>query len=246
MDKVNAAIVSFFMNNVDQKTVQLQRQVVDKFNKSKYPHYSMQTDMRHGASMDIVWAFNGQQNGTFAGQTIPKKFDHDIFLFLDVDAVPLNDVAIDEVIEKASRGYLMGNVQRSNHIQNDQHLFVAPSCLALSVDSYLTMNKPSGLETKRADVAEEYTFAAEKSGIVPVDFYMPLWYDSPPSEGGSWALKDGMPVYGRGTTFGYSTFTPDRTKTDVPMFWHSFQIFHPGSQENFWKKCESILNDESK
>jgi hypothetical protein len=238
MDKINGAIVSFFMNNVDKKTVDIQRKVVEKFNKSKYPHYSMLTDMRHGASMDIVWAFNGQQNGTFAGQTIPKKFDHDVIFFLDIDAIPLNENAIDDVINKAANGWLYGNVQRSNHIQNNQHLFVAPSCLALSVDSYLTIKKPSGLETPRADVAEEYTYAAEKSGIVPVDYYMPICYDSPPSEGGSWALKDGMPVYGRGTTFGAH---------GLPMFWHSFQIFHPGSQENFWKKCETVLNDnESK
>ena len=232
MDKINACIISFFMNNLDKKTVDIQRQVVDRFNPSKVPHYSVQTDMRHGASMDMMWAFNGISHPTFAGQNVPKRFDHDVLLFLDVDALPLHDKAIDDTIALAAKGHLVGNIQRSNHIQNDQHVFVAPSCLAISVDSFVTIGKPSGLETKRADVAEEYTFAAEKSGIVPIDYYMPLWYDSKPAECESWALKDGMPVYGRGTTFGVGT---------QPMFWHNFQSFHPGQQEKFWAKCEELL-----
>jgi hypothetical protein len=237
MEKINACIVSFFMQNVDKKTVDIQHQVVDKYNPEKYPHYAIQTDLRHGAAMDIVWAMNGIDHPTFKGHNVAKKFDHDVIFFLDIDAIPLNSSSINDTITSASNGRLIGNVQRSNHIKNDQHLFVAPSCLAISVDSFITIGKPTGLESSRGDVAEEYTYAAEKKDIVPIDFYMPLWYDSAPSEGGSWALKDGMPVYGRGTTFGVDK---------VPLFWHSFQIFHPGSQENFWKKCEEILAIEIK
>jgi hypothetical protein len=251
MGKINACIVSFFMNNIDKKTVDLQRAVVDKYNPEKYPHYSIHTEMRHGATMDMVWALNGIEHPTFKGQNVPKRFDHDVIFFLDIDAVPLNIHAIDDTIQQAAKGRLIGNVQRTNHIKNDQHLFVAPSCLAISVDSFVTIGKPSGMETRRADVAEEYTFAAEKTGIVPVDFYMPLKYDSKPAECDSWALKDGMPVYGRGTTFGFeptkgSMLGIDTSSEAVPLFWHSFQIFHPGQQENFWKKCESILNNEGK
>jgi hypothetical protein len=231
MDKINAAIVTFFMNNLDKKTVDLQRQVVDKFNPEKYPHYSILTEFRHGASMDMFWQMNGVDHATFKGQNVAKRFDHDVVFFLDVDAVPLNEWAIQHTVHQASVGKLIGNIQRTNHIQNDQHVFVAPSCLAISVDSFVTIGRPSGLETKRADVAEEYTFAAEKSGIVPVEFYMPLKFDEKPAECESWALKDGMPVYGRFTTFG----------VESPMFLHAFQSFHEGQQEKFWKKCESLL-----
>lgn len=237
MDKINACIISFFMNNIDKKTVDIQRQVVDKYNTQKYPHYSILTDLRHGAAMDMAWALHGINHPTFDGHNVPKRFDHDAILFLDIDAIPLNPDAIHDTIKAASEGHLIGNVQRTNHLQNNQHLFVAPSCLAVSVDTFVTIGKPSGLETKRSDVAEEYTFAAEKSGIVPIDFYLPLCYNEAPAEGGSWALKDGMPVYGRHTTFGMG---------DIPMFWHSFQIFHPGMQEKFWKKCEEVLAIESK
>ena len=138
---------------------------------------------------------------TFKGHNIPKRFDHDVILFLDVDAIPLNNLAIDDTIAAAANGRLVGNIQRTNHIQNNQHVFVAPSCLAISTDMFVTIGKPSGLETSRGDVAEEYTYAAEKAGM-PIDFYMPMRYDEKPAECESWALKDGMPVYGRGTTFG--------------------------------------------
>ena len=47
-----------------------------------------------------------------------------------------------------------------------------------------------------------------------------------------WRLADGMPNYGIGTTFGDEI---------GELFYHNFQIFHPGNQERFWKKCESIL-----
>lgn len=243
MDKVNAAIITFFMKNIDMKTVGLQRSVVEKFNPQKYPHYSIDTTLRHGASMDLAWALNGVNHPTFRGQNVPKRFDHDVLLFLDVDAIPLNNMAIEYTIEQASaNGKLIGNVQRSNHIQNDQHLFVAPSVLAVSVDSFVTMKMPSGLETKRADVAEEYTYTAEFPGIIPVEFYMPIKFDEAPAECPSWALKDGMPVYGRGTTFGREMDCGLIGIEDVPMFWHQFQSFHPGQQEKFWAKCEGILN----
>ena len=234
MGKVNACFISFFMNNIDRKTVELQHEVVKKFNPEGYQHYSIQTDLRHGASMDVAWCFNGIKHPTFKGHNIPKRFDHDIVVFLDIDCLPLNSESLKIVAEGAAGGKLIGNIQRSNHIQNDQHVFVAPSLLGISVDNFISIGMPSGLETHRADVAEEYTFAAEKTGHAALDFFMPLCYDEAPAECASWALKDGMPVYGRGTTFG---------RPDQPLFWHQFQSFHPGQQEKFHKKCESLLQE---
>ena len=245
----NACIISFFMNNIDMKTCELQHKVVEKFNNSKYPHYAIQTDLRHGASMDFAWKLNGLDHPTFKQAQVEKKFDHDIIMFLDIDALPLNDEAIDYFIDAAANGKLIGNIQRSNHIQNNQHVFAAPSAVACSVDIMLTLGMPSALETYRADVGEEYTYAAEKAGI-PVELLMPLRFDAPPAECASWALADGMPVYGRGTTFGYAAESLSsgygQSNRDVPeraMIWHNFQSFHPGQQERFWAKCEELLKE---
>lgn len=233
MGKVNAAIVSYYMDNINPKTVELQGKVVEKYNVSQYPHYRIRADLRPGAAMDYVWCLNGVKAGVYAEAQIEKKIDHDVLVFLDIDAVPLSEEALDILVNKANEGYVVGNIQRSNHIQNDQHVFAAPSLVAIRRDVFEKIGAPSALENRRSDVAEEWTFAAEEAGV-PVYLYMPLRYDRKPTECDSWALKDGMPVYGQGTTFGDSD--------GKDLFFHNFQIFHPGQQENFWRKCEEILN----
>ncbi|MGH2613477.1 MAG: hypothetical protein ACRDFB_10585 [Rhabdochlamydiaceae bacterium] len=233
-ETINAGIVTIYMNNINPETVRLQRQVVQKFNPKKYPHYSINVNMSHGHALDLSWQLNGIDHPTFKDQKdkIPKKFDHDVLLFLDVDAVPLCEEALEYYIDFAARGWLIGNAQRSNHIQNNQHMFAAPSVYAMSSDIFVSILRPSAIPTSRGDVGEEITYAAEKSGIAPIKMIMPLKWELMPSEGHSWALKDGMPVYGCQTTFG---------EQDKPLFFHHFQIFHKNNQELFWRKCEALL-----
>ena len=98
------------------------------------------------------------------------------------------------------------------------------------------MGKPSAVPNDRVDVAELYTYKAREAGI-PIKQYMPVSYDAPPirmdwetNQEPFWRLADGMPNYGIGTTF-------------QSGFYHNFQIFHPGQQERFWAKCESLLKE---
>lgn len=235
MDKVNACIVTYYMDNVDRKTLEMQSKVAARYNVNQYPHYYMKGDVRHGAFMDFFWGMNGVEVFTMTDAKIKPALDFDVVLFLDVDCIPLNERAIDVYIQKAVEGKLVGNIQRSNHIQNDQHVFAAPSCVAISRETFKKIGCPTALETERSDVAEEYTWAAEYHGV-PVDLYPPLRYDRKPNECDSWALKDGMPHYGQGTTFG--------SEEEGDLFYHNFQIFHPGSQERFWAKCEEVLNNK--
>lgn len=238
--KHNACIVSFFMGNVNPKTAQLQRQVVEKFNVSKYPHYSIQTNILPGPMMDYIWCMNGQNTNTFK-ESIEKKIDHDIIFFLDIDAIPLSETAIDIVIQKASEGHVVGTAQRSGHIENNQHVFVAPSIVSMHKETFIKMKMPSAAPNNRGDVCEEYTYGAEEHNI-PIKMYMPKRFDAPPirmqwetNQEPFWRLADGMPQYGIGTTYA------DDSGND--MFYHNFQIFHSGQQERFWKKCESVLGE---
>jgi len=244
MDKaINAAIITFFMSNIDLKTVEYNKKVVEKFNVSKYPHYLVNTTLNHGASMDLAWTMNGQLVKTFEGHKVPKKWDHDVLMFLDVDCLPLNQDAIDCFIKEASEGKLVGNIQRSNHIQNNQHVFAAPNAIAIHKDVFEKIGRPSAIPTQRADVAEEYTYAAEQHGVGVRMFY-PLGFEEAPAECPSWPLADGMPHYGRGTTFGFTKSCPFAPwdHADMPLFWHQFQSFHPGQQAKFWKKAQSLLD----
>jgi len=238
---MNPCIISFFMDNIDFKTINYQRSVVDKFNKKKYPHYVMKTNAPHGISIDYFWALNGIPDAL--EESVEQKVDHDVVIILDIDAIPLHEDALEHYATVASQGKLIGNAQRSNHIENGQHVFAAPSTAAISKESFKKIGAPSAMETNRSDVLEEYTWGAEVNEV-PVDIVLPLRYDKAPQryewEGDQppyWSLADGMPVYGMGTTYG----TPE-----MDMFYHNFQIRMPGQQENFWKKCEEVLNGKSK
>jgi len=233
---IKAGIFSFYMNNIPPAAVQKQRAVVEKFNKSGYEFFQLLTQLPHGISMDCAWHMNGVDvRPEFAGR-IAKKYDFDVMVFLDIDAVPLNDKAIDLYVEQAYNGAIVGNIQRTNHIQNGQHTFVAPSAMAISTSTFLTINKPSARETSRSDVGEEYTWLSEKKGIKVIK-YMPLKFEAAPAEAPiGWALADGMPRYGLGTTFGDPV-------TGEETFWHNFQVRLQGQPERFMNKCDQLLND---
>ena len=232
-------IVSVFMDNISMKTVGLQKSVVEKFNVSKIPHYIIKVDVPHPVALDYFWAVNGRSNKLFEEHNIPAQMDHDPILFLDIDCIPLSEGAIDLYIQRARDGYVVGNAQRTNHLNNNQHVFAAPSAVALTGATYDKIGRPSSVETERGDVAEEWTWQAEAAGV-PVEMYMPLRFDAAPQryewekdQPPYWALAEGMPVYGMGTTYGKDDGTE--------LFYHNFQIRMAGQEERFWAKCESIL-----
>lgn len=241
----NPCIVSIFRSNVDPATVGLQKSVVEKFNVNKYRHYQFQLELPHGVAIDYFWATNGCLNEKFKAaigdNEVPHSFDHDAVLILDIDAIPVSERAIDKFFEAAYAGKLIGNAQRSNHLDNGQHLFAASSCACLSKETYQKIGMPSAYENPpRSDVLEDYTWAAEEHGV-PVELLLPRHYVEPPVrfewEGDQpphWALKDGMPVYGVGTTFG---------DDEGDLFYHQFQICHADHQKKFQQKCESILSE---
>lgn len=224
----NPCIASIFMRNLNKKTVELQKSVVSKFNKSNIQFYHLLTDGSHGDTMTKV---------------IPllKQRGHDAIMFLDIDCIPLNHDAIDYMFDVAYTGKLIGDAQRSNHIENGQHVFCGAHNVAFTTELYDKVGNPSFEPTSRGDVAEELTWRARERNI-DIEILMPIRYDAPPirmawekNDEPFWRLADGMPNYGIGTTYG---------KGEEEMFWHCWQVFHPGQQERFWKKCEEVLNDE--
>jgi len=215
------------MKNIDQNLVALQKKVVEKYNKSNIPHYHIYTEASPGYTMDKL-------------VDMLEKKDHDAIMFLDIDCLPLNNNALDYFFEQAYAGKLIGDAQRSNHIQNGQNVFAAPHNVTFTVATYRKCGNPSFLPNFRGDVAEELTFRARESNI-DVEIILPLRYDAPPirmdwepkDAPPYWDLADGMPKYGIGTTFGTE---------GNEMFWHMYQSFHPGQNERFTKKCEELLN----
>lgn len=226
-EAMSPCIASIFMKNIAEQTVGLQQQVVKKFNKSNIAHYPVLTEANPGYTMDKL-------------VEMLEKRGHDAIMFLDIDCVPVNDIALDYFFEQAYAGKVIGDAQRSNHIQNDQHVFCAPHNVTFTTENYHKCGNPSFMANYRGDVAEELTFRARENNV-QVEIVMPLRYDAPPIRMNweskdlppYWDLADGMPKYGIGTTFGNDS---------GDLFWHNYQIFHPGQQERFWKKCEELLN----
>ena len=232
MDKMRSpCIASIFMRNIDQKTVSYQQQVVKKFNPTDIPHYSILSEANPGYTMDKL-------------VDMLKSKGHDAIMFLDIDCVPVSQDSLSYMFEAAYLGAVVGDAQRSNHIDNGQHVFAAPHNVTFSIETYEKLGKPSFMPNYRGDVAEELTFASEENDV-PVWIIMPLRFDAPPirmewekDSEPFWRLADGMPYYGIGTTFGRLI---DGVSSD--MFWHNYQIFHQGQQERFWAKCEQLLKD---
>ena len=224
----NPCITSIFMKNIDPNTVEQQKKVIDKFNKSNVEYYPVLSEAPHGYTMTKL-------------MELLENKGHDAVLFLDIDCVPVNECAIDYMFKQAYAGKLIGDAQRSNHIENNQHVFAGAHNICLTIDTYKKIGSPSFYETPRSDVAEELTYKAEESKI-EVELLMPLRYDAPPirmawetNTEPFWRLADGMPNYGIGSTYGLEDGTE--------LFWHCWQSFHPGQQERFMNKCKQLLGE---
>jgi hypothetical protein len=210
-------ILSPYMKNIDPVILSHQKAVmVTLANQLTFIQY--QTNKPHGKTLD---------------ELLDKAYrlKYDTVMFMDIDAIPLSYDAIVKTLSKAHAGTIVGNVQRSNHIRNDEHVFVAPSFMGISPQVWHDMGRPSFAETARGDVAEEVTYAAEANNV-PYYFYMPLDFEAAPIEAPHWNLKTGWPVYGCGTTFADQT---------TPVSYHSFQISHGHNKDNFIAKCKQII-----
>jgi hypothetical protein len=231
MDKVNAAIISLYMNNIPKDFITYQSAIMDKFN--PYRHYQIKTDLDHASSMDYIMhcLLNDPNDNISLYLGNP-----DVIMFMDIDCIPLHSGVLDRYIIPASVGSLVGNAQRSNHLENNQHIYCGSPAVAISLDTYKKIGTPSAAPTPCGDVAEQWTYKAEESGV-NILIWMPTKYDAPPIRMSwetdtrpYWPLKDGQPVYGIGTQYECGT-------------WHMFQSFHPGQHDRFIKKCEEVLNN---
>lgn len=221
---MKGCISAVYFPNIYPETVECQRRVVERFNVSRHPFYQNCVDpnVGHAGAINRFFERNRSELGC------------DVLLFLDIDCIPLCTTAIDHYLSRAADGVLVGNIQRSNHIENNEHVFVAPSALAISVETYQKLGYPSAAATERGDIAEEFTFAAEEHQV-PVEMILPSRYDYSPLDCDYWLLKTGMPVYGCGSTFTHPTLGD--------LFWHQFQISSVGQQPKFIRKCKRVLGD---
>lgn len=210
---------------IDPRYPELHAKVCHKLKDESVDYMPLRYNKRDG---DVVhW-----QVLDFAIPELFYKSGYDSVMVLDLDCIPLSADSIKKTFELAEAGALVGNIQRSNHIENDQHTYVASSCFTMTREFYEKMGKPSAGLTYRADTIEEYTYVCEERGLEVVK-YMPSSYEgNPHGQLTPWDLADGMPKYGIGTTFAHD---------GQEMFYHLFESRYHGNIGKFIAKCDTIL-----
>lgn len=220
-------IFSYSNHQVEKKIQHFQQKIVEKFN--SIPNCKYEYLMYNANDGDMV----PDQVIDYAFNKLFYEDKYESILMLDIDCVPLSNHAIEYMFEQAEKGILIGNIQRSNHIKNNKHVYVAPSAICLTRDMYEKLGKISFSPTNRSDIGEEYTWIAEAKNV-EIEFFMPKEYEMLPyGESGPWALADGMPKYGIGTTF--------VNKNNEPMTYHLFQTRLTIFNELFYNKCKQLI-----
>lgn len=220
------AIFTTFNNAIDKRIPVYQSMVIEKFRDDIpfFPvHYTYpETDFLHGDILNKVVHRLFYERGA------------DCILMLDVDAIPVSKEALDFTFDFAYKGYLVGNAQRSNHIQNNKHVYVAPSYACFSKDTYEAAGCPTMIYNHMGDNLEQFCFNCEKLKM-PVEKLLPYEVEAPYNEEGDyWDLADDMPKYGLGTTFAYK---------EKPISYHLFSARYNQEKnlKRFFNKCHSII-----
>lgn len=210
---------------VDEKIINLQRKVIQKFNSIENCDYQI---LRYKAKDPEVVPDQVIDHG------LSELFkSYDTILILDIDCVPLSTRSLEYTFEQAEKDILVGNVQRSNHINNNKHVYVAPSCITLTWEMYNELGKLSFAPTNRGDIGEELSYRAEALNK-NIEMYLPSKYEDLPYQSSEpWDLNDVLPKYGIGTTFVNSK--------NEEMFYHLFQSRVGVFNKLFYNKCSELL-----
>ena len=211
---MKASVFSIYMSNICNDVVAAQHACVSKYLPAdwefhQYLHSPQQFEIRHHAA---------------AISRCIQESINDVIILLDIDCIPLTRNAFQFLSWAAHRGDLVGAVQRANHINNNEHLYVGPFCMAFSKKKYIEVGSPSFNETSRGDCGEELTYRWQENGEV-VRFLWPSAIEQP-----TWDLIAGK-------KFGYGT-------TYDGFFYHSFCSRDRTTRERFLNKCRSILNQK--
>lgn len=224
-------IFTYCNHQIDNNIIEFQHNVINKFNNIDDCTYEF---LRYNADDGVVFP---DQVIDYAFKVLFYEKQYDIILMLDIDCIPLSTNALHYVFDKALNGYIIGNIQRSNHISNNEHIYVAPSTMCISKSVFELLDKPSFAPNSRSDIGEELNFIAESKQI-PIEMFLPQSFETLPlHESEPWNLKEGMPKYGIGTTFINSN--------NEEMFYHLFQSRVHVFNQLFYNKCVNILISEN-
>lgn len=107
-------IVSTYNNTIKSKTIELQREIFDKFNLNHYQRISFGTGMPSMEFQNYLWAMNDCLPNGLPPPLIEKiregankAVNADSILFLSSSTLPLSNFAIEFAFEEASKGKIV-------------------------------------------------------------------------------------------------------------------------------------------
>lgn len=187
----------------------------------------MQKKVMNRFEIPIEYTLNNIHHGAWIDQILNTK-DADVYVFFDSDCIPLSREAFDESLNYCINGYLVGNVQVTNCIKAKHDFFCGPSFFMISRSYYERIGKPSAVNNRRSDVAQELTRSA-------VDLELRLKMNFPKTfqgvpQGGIWRLS-GYGYYGVGTVYD-------------DKYYHLWQSRFKQNIELFQDTCECVLRGD--
>ena len=217
---MNIGVYSLCWKNINPKLLELHKKVMSKFD------------------IEVKYTYENIDHGEWVNQIINTE-KSDIFLFIDIDCLPLYRSVIEESIQFILNGYMIGNAQVTNCIPAKHDLFCSASFIGLSRDYYESIGRPDARGNSRSDICQEFTRAAvnrEKR----IKMYFPTNFQSIPS-GGIWRLSS-YGYYGVGTIFENKTYHlfQSRFTKNVQLFEDTANCIISDNISNIQKKYSSI------
>ncbi len=222
------AIFTFYNIQIDKKMAKLHHEVVRKYNNVENCDFLPLEYQKPDGEMYPDDAMD------YGVKHLFYEKDYDTILILEVDCLPLNHQSFNYTFEQAEKGILVGNSQRSMHIENNEHVYVAPSAFCLTKSLYEKLGRLRFAPSRRGDIAEEYTFRCEEMNI-PVEKFYPKSFIRKNVRQDVWNLGTNGPEYGIGTIF--------INKEEKETFFHLFESRFHLWNDIFYDKCIELLNN---
>lgn len=158
-----------------------------------------------------------------------KNFDSDVFIFFDLDCIPLDERVLENMVEELIKeDCIIGIEQSANHINAD-FIYAGPACFGITKNVYDKIGGASFDGTYRSDVAQEYTYLSYEKGIL-VKFFELI-----SSKNNKWRL-------GRDRFFGNGCLYSFKDSN----IYHQFQTGIEEQKEDFKLECQKVINNEKK
>lgn len=201
---MNARLYSLYWDNIDPAIVAAQKAVCDKLQMPVNQH-----------------RIHGMNHGEWIDWVMTRMDDVDVFLFLDIDCIPLSNTKVMKGIELASGGMLVGAEGAANHIDPNR-AYAGAWYTFINRKVWNALNRPSAKPTPQADVCQVWTDTWKQHNL-PVQLIAPTHCVTP-----KWDLPGRPQAYGVATTYGEDCF-------------HLFES-RQGDASPFLDRCRQILS----